>query len=301
MKKPTRNTLALGSVAGIAAVVLAALLSRGQSAVAAPAPQAELIAASAGDGEPQPEPKLAAEPISPDRPLTEYLAGAALTWLDLPECDEGTDPETWVSRCRAFYLQERERPEDVRERVWATARTIARVMRGERPIWPSEPKTHDGAGVRSGLTLMSIGFNETRFRKFVTDGRCNDADWRRHGPWAGTLLKLGTCDSGRAFTAFQIQPGVDGICLWDDVGEFEHATRERCKPGGRYVDGPTMLEHFDLAVTAALHMARKSIRATGTLADYTGEGGAEAHPAADRRLRLADDYLRRHPFELPRE
>jgi hypothetical protein len=98
---------------------------------------------------------------------------------------------------------------------------------------------------------------------------------------------LGTCDGGHAYSLFQVHPERGFYLTWDgtDTNPFRGELR---------VDSTSIRNHM-VAMTAALHMMRRSIRATNSLRYYTGEWVGAA-PKAQIRLEGALAYERRKPF-----
>ena len=142
--------------------------------------------------------------------LGRYLGQATEEWMTAgkvyvkkvcPSESLGPLPECGVpeSDLRAFERQEKETWWQVRDRFRTSAKVVAKVVLAHAPIF-----VEDGSRADTGLLLMSIAFNETRFRGFVADGRCNDETWRNSKEGL-ELMKMGDCDSGKARTVFQLQ------------------------------------------------------------------------------------------------
>ena len=212
---------------------------------------------------------------APHAALAGYLETAALTWMKLPECSVDR------AACAQFERQEHESPAAVADRINGVAWAVANVMtygawgHEEPALYPGDP---DHA--RTGLLLMSLAFHESRFRGYVFDGRCSDPAWRA-GYEAIELRGLGTCDGGQASSIWQLHMGRGFVVSWGD----EHMLVRRDDVIGPGVFGPVV----------ALHMARASLAAAGTLRYYTGEGIGRA-PAARAREVTADAYYHAHPF-----
>ena len=207
--------------------------------------------------------------------LALYLETAALTWMQLPECSVAR------AACAQFERQEHESPAKVADRIQDVAWAVASVL--TYGAWGHEEPalySDDRDSARTGLLLMSLAFHESRFRGYVFDGRCSDPAWRS-GSEADQLRPLGTCDGGQASSIWQLHMGRGYLVSW---GEENHLVR-REDVIGLGIFGPVV----------ALHMARASLAATGTLRNYTGEWEGPA-PAARAREATAVAYYRAHPF-----
>lgn len=221
--------------------------------------------------------------------LATYLENAALSWMHLPDC--GASP----ALCAAFEKQEHETPAAVGDRIQHVAASVALLFNNpthsEAPIWAD-----DTTGARTGLLLMNVAFNESRFRGYVDDGRCNDPIWRE-GVEGKQLLKFGTCDGGHAFSIFQIHAHRRLWLTWDGS---DIKSNGDANAGDVLVNPTAIIANRELALTTALHMLRKSIKSTnGSLRYYTGEWSGPA-PKAAIRLEGALAYERRRSF-LPEE
>jgi hypothetical protein len=224
------------------------------------------------------------------RALADYLERAALTWLALPDC--GAAPE----RCAGFERQELESPAAVADRVREVARDVASLLEdGFSGHDEPSPYAHDPRKARAGLLLMSLAFHESRFRGYVADGRCPNPEWRRSEE-GRHLLPLGPCDGGLASTLWQIHVGRGLWVGWDarEWGSERSSPRDVLLSLTPSANLSWPLYHQNAAMLA-LHMARASIRATGTLRYYTGEWEGRA-PKAGARERLALDYYCASPL-----
>lgn len=134
---------------------------------------------------------------------------------------------------------------------------------------PEEPPVMKGAHPRraTSILLAALAAKESNFEPRIDLGKC-----LRH-----------ECDGGYAFSMWQIHPEI-GIKL---VGETFRHDRDGMK-------GPELIADRKKAVRVALHMARSSMKSTGTLCFYTGEPYDDA-PKAEVRLSLARSYLESHP------
>jgi hypothetical protein len=213
----------------------------------------------------------------------------------------------------------------------AVASDIARVVSrdSEPPIWDS-----DVDKTRTAALLVSLAYNEgARFAKYVDDGSCNE--WM-HQAWfhpkmvstgvvsqfsgkmltramankailpaeAQKMLAFGDCDGGRARSLFQIHADdfSGGLAvLRPEAGEWMNAIDFHGNPDDLLfkVHGEDLTQDRQKAVTTALHMARKSIRAGRGLCGYTGEQGG--CPKGEIRLSMADGYSRKHTLQMVQE
>lgn len=234
-------------------------------------------------------------PRNPGSALGDYLNEATLSWMKLPDCEK--NPHA----CEAFVKQESETVAQVAARIRETSEQVALLVRGpEGSAHPDEdPVFVDGRAdgvARSGLLLMSVAFNETRFRGYVDDGRCNSLKWRMSAE-GHHLSRLGTCDSGKAVSVWQLQ--LKGS-LGSDNPAWILFTHEEWTSDKRdnavKVDADGAIKDRGLAALLALHELRKSVRATGTIRYYTGEWQGPT-PLSDARMKLASDYANKHPFK----
>ena len=162
---------------------------------------------------------------------------------------------------------------------------IAKVVDQEGPITTRE-KVPGGpwSQERSVVFMAALGWWEgARFAAYVDDGRCNDwmamalahpirrpdsktgistlfPDFRVLSPEARRLIAFGDCDSGHAYSLWQVWPHGDFTA--DRLRERREAAR------------------------AALLKARQSFALRGNLSCYTGES-ATNHPLADQREQFA--------------
>src|ERR1700690_353201 len=198
--------------------------------------------------------------------LGAYLADAAMSWMrtDAPAFNY---PKVTDRIRQAFIDQEDETPEAVDDRVAEVGLQVAEYVSGDVAcLWP-EKKTDAVFCAETGLVLMSLAFNETRFRGYIDDGRCNDLSWRKTAQ-ASKLLKLGTCDYENGH--------VLACSLWQ-LHDFDSSSRPE-------------------AIKEALERVRRSLKLTGNLAGYTGEPDPGNAPKARIRLTMAQEAPRQHPF-----
>lgn len=144
------------------------------------------------------------------------------------------------------------------------AEDVAAVVAEEEPAF-----ANDDDRSRTGVLMVSIARFESEYAKWVDDGRCNDAAWRQSADGKREMRK-GDCDHGHAYSLWQVHPyaGHDAADLTD-----------RRK-----------------AISAALELARRSLRMGAGLCRYTGEP-LDNCPKGTARLEAAKDWSRKHPFE----
>lgn len=169
----------------------------------------------------------------------------------------------------------------VLERYTAIAHDIAEVC-----LDPEEPPVfrsgEEDGRVPTCVLLGSIAFHEGHFFKFVDDGSCNQKGFKPD--------RRGTCDNGKAFSIWQIQPGKSGLILFDDTWGWWNVRSQE-----RRITGDDLIRDRQLAARTALHMARQSLK-VGSLCVYTGEPCKERHPRANLRLDAAMKWSRKNPF-----
>ena len=174
----------------------------------------------------------------------------------------------------------------------------------EPPIWKS-----DKSKARTAIMLVSLAYNETRFRAYTDDGRCNSSKWRKSSEGSKLMKISGECDGGLAHSMWQIHTGLDGIVVvptnYGDDDPFAHDIdkREWCysyqcsDKDGTLITPTQMSEDRKNAIRIALHMARRSIRKGVKLCQYTGEGNV--CPKGNVRYSWAEGpkgYSTEHPF-----
>lgn len=170
----------------------------------------------------------------------------------------------------------------------------------EPPIW-KEDKDRS----RTAIMLASIGFWETRYRAYVDDGLCNDKAWRASPEGQEMMRKFGFCDGGIARSIWQIHADWGGIVVLpanyddesQDIAKREWCYANECAEDDSFVVKPEEFTNRKLAAYVALHMARRSIRGTGGLCQFTGEVEVGC-PKAAARYDWAADYSRKHPFSF---
>lgn len=145
---------------------------------------------------------------------------------------------------------------------------------------PNEPPLFRGdkGRVRTALLMTSIGRFESNFARGPIHGDCKRV--------------AGKCTAPpKAFCAMQVQPG-QGIVL---TGELWRYTR----PGEKGITGDVLDSDPVACVRTALHMARESIKITGGLGVYTGEG--RGGKLAKHRMDYAISLLKKNPVELNKD
>lgn len=186
--------------------------------------------------------------------------------MKLPAC------EVEAHACAEFEKQEGEPPAATADRIAEMSRQVAEVLTRS-----DEPPV--GSSAQTGLTLMSLAFNETRYRVYVDAGWCNDATWRHSHP---RELALGNCDGGIAFSVFQIHTQNGLHLYWGTTREFgfepdPRATKEMV------VSGVDMIGDRTKAIVSALHMLRSNPMAI-------------MWTTWKKALKLASEYEERRPM-----
>ena len=121
-------------------------------------------------------------------------------------------------------------------------------------------------------------FEGARFAEYVDDGLCNDKAWRKTPEGIRLMHIGGDCDHGHAHSLWQIHPIEDPASPIYGLCSLETISLSRAAAAG-----------------CALEIAKRSLRETGSLMNYTGEW-AGPHPKADERLKFARDASAQHPF-----
>lgn len=132
----------------------------------------------------------------------------------------------------------------------------------------------DANGRKTALLLTAIADYETghSWAPWIDDGRCNDPEWReRNAEW----LKGGGCDHALAWGLWQVHaPGNDPV-----IGKKYVTNRRR-------------------GISAALFIARASLRTGTGLCGYSGETYPNC-TKADHRLNKAREWEAKFPFKTP--
>lgn len=156
---------------------------------------------------------------------------------------------------------------------------------------PSEPAIwHEGKGLNA-LLLASLGYHESGLASYVDEGKCNDELWRKSLE-GRRVIASGDCDSGYAFSIFQIHTGK-GLVLSPRGILF---TASSSTDASLFIHGRDLTRDRRLAARVALHIVRASVDGTGTLCGYSGEPIAGGCPKAMKRFLWARTYLAAHPF-----
>jgi hypothetical protein len=190
--------------------------------------------------------------------LTTYLLTAMLAWVP------------------AKAHQARETADATQARYASIASDVAIVASD-----PAEPPLFQGSDgrVRTALLLLSVAYWESAFRPDVDGGRCKPPE----------------CDNGHAFTLWQLHP-EDGYIFDGDVYTYarNRSPSWRAEHTSEIFDGQALVRDRKLAAKIALHILRFSIKNSGSLAIYTGEG--HNGPKARQRMDYAARWLKSHPF-----
>jgi hypothetical protein len=208
---------------------------------------------------PEPKPEPAPARSAEADPLEAYLLQAINAWAP---------PRVMPDKDGSHYV--------------AIARDIVEVVLdpAEAPIWDERWK--------SATLLAGIAFFESHFWKHVDDGRCNDNAWRE-GEGKKLTLVTGNCDGGWATSMWQIH-AYDGIALTEDGGWIGAWGAK----GRKLLYGKDLIADRRVAARVALHIARASLKRSGTLCGYSGEN--DGCPKARVRLEFAKAWMRSHPF-----
>ena len=137
----------------------------------------------------------------------------------------------------------------------------------------SEERAFEGDvnGQKTALLLTAIADYETghSWALWIDDGRCNDPGWReRNAEW----IKVGGCDHAKAWGLWQVHAPGDDLA----IGKSYVTNRRR-------------------GISAALFIARASLRTGTGLCGYSGE----TYPncvKADHRLNKAREWEAKFPF-----
>lgn len=170
----------------------------------------------------------------------------------------------WVIRAMTAWIPisaHSEAPEDVKARYEELANDYHDVAISESPLFKG-----DSEYLRTIILIASVESFESAFKKGAVG------------------------DKGRSFCEMQIQPGRNGIVLDGDEWRY-----------GRVDDayvlrGQDLLSDHKACVRAGLHMLRASLRHTGDLGEYTGEG--RGGKKAKHRMTRAEWYFRNKKSEL---
>jgi hypothetical protein len=174
--------------------------------------------------------------------------------------------------------------------------TTVALAREEPAFWKDDRNKG-----KSALLVISIGYWEGHYWKFVDDGLCNKPKWLKSKEGTRLTGPKATCDGGHAYSIFQIHPDHGGIALFyeeDDDGDLigtgygYHYDR----PQAPFVTGQDMVFDRKTAVRAVMHMLRPAVAANNNLCEYTGE----TRPCAKgkERLEWALKWWASHPFQF---
>jgi hypothetical protein len=255
--------------------------------------------------------ELEERPVA-DVKLSKYLADSALTWVqkarswnEWPDCSGVVGTREHERLCANYEKVEHETTNDTRKRIESIAHDVATAATVEYGAWPNDP-----GNARMAVLVLGLGFEETLFRGYVDDGRCNSKSWQST-PEGINLTRIGgTCDGTLAHSVWQIHTG-DGILLLNNKGkgqDWMHVIEtvpqrildEDAKtPMGlrQYVDGENIITDRLLAARTAWRIARQALRIGKfqSLCAYTGELNGVC-PKGDIRLNFANGWWQNHPF-----
>ena len=288
-------------------VALACVLPGQSSSHAAPNMPVK-AAAQAGHNEVVDEsiPPLAQEDLpTANEKVDEYLSSSALSWVmaarkwkSWPDCAEHE------ALCANYERIEHETPDATRSRIKSIAHDVAVAAATEKGAWPEDP-----FNARTAVLVLALGFEETLYRGYVDDGRCNSHAWQATSEGKSLVAIGGTCDNTLAHTIWQIHIG-DGLVLYDgkEHGDWSHVVGkvptkvlkdDAKKPLGmrNFVDAENIHQSRLLAARTAWHITRQALRAGHfeNLCSYTGELGGIC-PKGEIRLNFANDWWHKHPL-----
>jgi hypothetical protein len=177
-----------------------------------------------------------------------------------------------------------EATEDTIARYEDIANDVVEVIsdKDEKSIFKDDPYL-----VKEGLQLLAIAAKESNFLLWVDNGNCNNPIWRLSNK---NVIKHGDCDSGHAFSMFQIHTGK-GLWIFDNEFFIEREDGYA---------GMDLIRDRQAAIRTALHMIRYSFRYGKSLCAYTGEYPGYC-PKGDARIQLAKDYFIKNPFMVNNE
>ena len=170
--------------------------------------------------------------------------------------------------------QPSETVDSVTDRYTQIAETIADVV-----MDPNEEPAFRGEHGRemTGVLLASIARFESNYKKGPIHGDCSDS-------------RDGICRNDnkrpRSFCYMQIMPGPSGIVLVDQGWNY-------AADGDAAIHGSDLDADVDLCFRVGLHMARASLKTTGDLGVYTGEG--KGGKKSEHRIKLAKWWFLKSP------
>jgi len=227
--------------------------------------------------------------------LASYILSAMISWIPLGnQYERGLDGH-WLRDSRGYYVQEDQA--QALARYEATARDIASVALDEDnvPLF----RGSDGR-VKTALLLAAIASFEGGYHKWVEDGVCNTAIFKKDHPHE--------CDGGHAWTNWQIHmyqyviKGGEMTQAQYLENSLDKADRDWIKEHKDDIIRPEQLtQDKRLAALVAYYLARYSLRNFQSLCSYSGEDCLGRHPKADQRKDRAVAYLRAHPFTFETE
>jgi hypothetical protein len=192
-------------------------------------------------------------------------------------------------------------------RYTSTAEALATVAVTESPAWED-----DVTKAKTAVLVLGLGFTETRDREYVERGWCNNLNriengvfsevesiqWRKSKIGIATMNVGGPCDGGYAYTRFQTHPEEGFAFTKNDVMKISVAKHLNPDPDAEIelIDGKKLIADKETAARVAWRIVRRSIRNTGSLIQYTGEGRCPC-PKAKIRLDFGLSQYKKHPFQ----
>ena len=264
-------------------------------------------------------------PPEPNTILVDHLEERMLAWANVPDCTTEGKSEADVQRvqiaCDSWEKIQRESVDQTRIRYHSIAVDVAQAAAIEH-----SPYSEDPLNARMANLVSSLAFNESRFEKFVDDGRCNDKKWQ--GTEEGKhLTKIGgNCDGTYAHSMWQLHAGFGLVLLtpnrdngfrelisnrdaenWAGQVDIRWQAIEHdydMPPGFRHeVDSKNITGEANrlLAARTAWHMLSNALKASKftNICRYTGE--PLPCPKSEVRLKFADDEWRKHPITVTKE
>jgi hypothetical protein len=266
--------------------------------------------------------KLPAPP-SPNPELVDYLHASISEWVRLPDCSPGKDEaetKSHQSRCKAWSAREREEVQHAKERMSSIATDIAQAAAVE-----TSPYFHDPLNAQMAHFVAALGFQESGFREYVDDGRCNDREWQKTAEGIHLTHIGGACDGTLAHSMWQIHTGTglllvtpskenrdhDWMSVVDSINwgmsglrrQYEETDQSASVGFGHLATAESITgkENRLLAIRTAWHMSSQALRYSSfrNLCGYTGENPGGSCPKGATRMEFAKTGWKKHPFVAP--